>query len=82
MFCSTFVPQRLKLSRVLVVLQLAWVCTSPQLRRITLSDLGPLEGVRGTCGIVPNDPAGLTVSFNICQGLKFWHIASTPTLTM
>ena len=42
---------------------------------------GPFE-CQGTCGIVPNGPAGLAVSFNIHQGLKCWHIASTMTLTM
>ena len=25
----------------------------------------------GSCGIVPNGPAGSVISFNICQGLKF-----------
>ena len=36
---NTFVPRWLKLSCVLVVLQLAWVRTSPQLRWITQSGL-------------------------------------------
>ena len=36
---NIFVPRWLKLSRVMVVLQLPWVRTSPQLRWITRSDL-------------------------------------------
>ena len=55
---NIFVLQWLKLSRLLVVLQLAWVHTSPQLSLITQSDLAlclALDRVSGTCGIVPND---------------------------
>ena len=59
-----------------------WVCTSPQLSWITQHSLVPFEGCQGSCGIVPNGPASLVVSFNICQGLKCKHVASTPTLTM
>ena len=44
--------------------------------------LAPFPGFQGYCGIVPNGPAGLVVSFNIRQGLKCKHVASTPTLTM
>ena len=65
-----FVPQWLKFSHVLVVLQLAWVRTSPQSSWITRSILAPFAGCQGSCGIVSNGPAGLVVSFNIRQGLK------------
>ena len=65
-----FVPRWLKFSHVLVVLQLAWVRTSPQLSWITQSGLAPFPGCQGSCGIVPNGPAGSVVSFNIRQGLK------------
>ena len=65
-----FVPQWLKFSHVLVVLQLAWVRASPQLSWITRSGLAPFPGCQGSCGIVSNGSAGLVVSFNICQGLK------------
>ena len=39
-------------------------------------------GCLGSCGIVPDGPTGLVVSFNIGQRLKCKHIASTPTLIM
>ena len=65
-----FAPRWLKFSHVVVVLQLAWVRTSPQLSWITQSGLAPFPGCQGSCGIVPNGPAGSVVSFNIRQGLK------------
>ena len=54
---NIFVPRRLKLSCVLVVLQLVGVRTSPR------------SGL-ALCGIVPNGPADSVVSFNISQGLS------------
>ena len=65
-----FAPRWLKFSHVVVVLQLAWVRTSPQLSWITQSGLASFPGCQGSYGIVPNGPAGLVVSFNIRQGLK------------
>ena len=65
-----FAPRWLKFSHVVVVLQLAWVRTSLQLSWITQSGLAPFPGCQGSCGIVPNGPAGSVVSFNIRQGLK------------
>ena len=62
-----FVSQWLKFSHVLVVLQLAWVCTSPQFSWITRFGLAPFPGCQGSRGIVPNGPASSVVSF---QGLK------------
>ena len=59
-----FVPWWLKFSHALVVLQLAWVRTSPQLSWITRSSLAPFPGYQGSCGIVPNQSTGLVVSFN------------------
>ena len=53
-----------------------------QLSWITWSGLAPFPGCQGSCGIVPNGPTGSVVFFNIRQGLKCWHVASTPTLTM
>ena len=50
--------------------------TSPQLSWITWS------GCQGSFGIVPNRPGGSVISFNICQGLKCKHVASTPNLTV
>ena len=35
----------------------------------------------GSCGINPDGPTILFVSFNTRQGLKCSHVASTPTLT-
>ena len=67
---------------VLVVLQLAWVHTSPQLSWITMWGLTPSPEYQGSCGIVPYGPAGFVVSFNIHLELKCNHVASTPTLTM
>ena len=67
---SNFFPRLLKLSHVLVVFQLAWVRTSPQLSRITRSGLGSFAGCQGFCGMVLNGPAVLVVSYNIRQGLK------------
>ena len=51
-----FVSQLLKLSHVLVVLQLAWVPTSPKLSCIMRSGLAPFLGCQGSCGIAPNEP--------------------------
>ena len=51
---NSFISRLLKLSHVLILFQLAWVCTSPQLSRITQSGLAPLGGCQGSCGIVPN----------------------------
>ena len=42
----------------------------------------PFPGCQGSCVIVPNGPASSVVSFNMYQGLKFYQVASTPTLTM
>ena len=41
-----------------------------QLNWITQSALVPFPGCQGSCGIVPNGPAGLVASINIRQGLK------------
>ena len=65
-----FVPRWLKFSHVLIVLQLGWVHTSPQLSWIMRSGLAPFPGCQGSCDIVPNGPAGSVISFNIRQGLK------------
>ena len=46
------------------------------------SGLALFPGCQGSCSIVRNGPAGLVVSFNICQGLKCSHVASRLTLTM
>ena len=75
---NIFVPRWLKLSRVLVVLQLAWMRLFPQLSWITRSGLAlclALDRVSGYCGIVPNVPA---VSSNKLQGLK-WLACSIDT---
>ena len=32
--------------------------------------------------LIPNRPVGSVISFNLGQGLKCKHVASTPTLTM
>ena len=63
-------------------LKLAWVCTFPQFSLITRSGLEPFPGYRGSCSIVANGPPGLVVFFNIRQGLKCYHVASTLTLIM
>ena len=65
-----FVPQLLELPHVLIVLQLAWMHSSPQLSWITQSGLAPYPGCQDSCGMVPNGSPGSNVSFNICQGLK------------
>ena len=78
----SFVPRLLKFSHVLVVLGLAWVRTSPQLSWIAWSRLALFRGCWGSCSIVPNGPTGLVVSFNMCQRLKYKHLASTLTWTM
>ena len=58
-------------------------CALPtQLSWMTRSGLAPCPGCQGSCGIVPNGPVASIVSFNIHQGLKCKHVASTPTLTM
>ena len=67
---NNFFPRLLKLSHVLVVFQLAWVRTSPQLSRITRSGLASFVGCQPSCGMVPNGPAVSVVSYNIRQGLK------------
>ena len=67
---DTFVCQLLKLSHVLVALQLAWVRTSPQLSWIMRSGLPSFPGCQVSFGIVPNGSADSVVSFNIYQGLK------------
>ena len=46
------------------------------------SSFGPFPGCQGSCGTVPNGPASSVVSFNICWGLKCYHVVSTPNLTM
>ena len=33
------------------------------------SSLAPFSGCQGSCGIVPNGPAGSVISFNMRQGL-------------
>ena len=57
-----FVSLLLKLSLVLIVLQLAWVCTSPKLRWILQSDLAHFPGCQDSFGIVRNGPAGSVIS--------------------
>ena len=69
---NIFVPRWLKLSRVLVVLQLAWMRLFPQL---SWHCVWPLIRCQGTCDIVPNVPA---VSSNKRQGLK-WLACSIDT---
>ena len=49
-------PQLLKLSHVLVVLQLVWVQTSPQFSPITRCNLAPFSAFQGSCGINSNGP--------------------------
>ena len=49
---------------------------------ITRSGLASFPGCQDSCGIIPNGPAGPVPSFNIRQGLKCYHVALTPTLTM
>ena len=56
-----FVPLLLKFFHVLVVLQLAWVHISSQLSWIMQSGFAHFPGCEGSCGIVPNEPAGLVV---------------------
>ena len=46
------------------------------------SSLTLFSGCQGSCGTVTNGPAGSVVSFNIDQGLKCYHVALTPTLTV
>ena len=70
----------LKLAHVLIVLQFTWVRTSQHLSWITWSGLPPLLGCQGSCGTVPNEPAGSFVSFNIRQGLKCKYVAATQTV--
>ena len=43
---------------------------SPLLSWIMRCGLAPFPGCQGSCGIVPNGPASLVVSFNIHHGLK------------
>ena len=53
-----FVPPLLKLSHVLAVLQLAWVCTSSQLKGITQSGLAPFlecQGSPSNSGLPPSN---------------------------
>ena len=78
-----FVPLLLKFYHVLVVLYLHG-CTLPHswLIELAWSGLAPIPGYQGSCCIVPNGPTGLFNSFNIRQGLKCKHVASTSTLTM
>ena len=54
----------------------------PAIELDTWSDLAPFPGCHVSCGTVLNGPTGSVVSFNIRQGLKCKHVASTPTLTM
>ena len=61
---------------------LAWVHISLHLSWKMQSGLAPFQGCQGSCGMVPNGSASFFVSFNICQGLKCLHVASTLTLTM
>ena len=72
------VPWLLKLSHVLVVLQLAWVRTFLRLSWITRSVLARFLWRQGSC----DGKTDLVVSFNIRQGLKCQHVASTPNLPM
>ena len=76
------VPWLLKLSHVLFFFITCMVVHFPELSWIVQSGLAPFPGCQGSCGIVPNGPADLVISFHICQGLKCQHVASTPTLTM
>ena len=55
---------------------------SLELSWIIQSGLAPFPGSQGSSGIVPNRPASLDISFNICQRLKCKHVALIPTLTM
>ena len=55
--------------------------TSLQLSWITRSGLAPFPRCQGSCGIVPNGPAGLVISFNKHHSLQCKRVASTPTLT-
>ena len=64
-----FVPRLLKFSHVLVALTSMGV-HFPAVDWIMRSGLASFPGCQGSCGIVPNGPAGSVVSFNICQGLK------------
>ena len=64
-----FVPWLLKLSRVFVVLQLAWAHISPQMSWITLSGLAPFPGCQGFPGKIPNGPAHSVIFFNM-SGLE------------
>ena len=57
-----FVSVLLKLSLVLIVLQLAWVCTSPKLSWILQSDLAPFPGCQDSCDIFWNGLAGSVIS--------------------
>ena len=66
---TIFIPRWLKFSHVLVVLQHAWVRTSPQLSGIRRSDLAPFPECQGSCGIVPNGPAGFV--FFLLSGFYF-----------
>ena len=56
--------------------------TSPQFSWIVQSSLALFQGCQYSFGIVPNGPAGLVISLNICQGLMYWPAASTLTLTI
>ena len=56
--------------------------TTLQLSWITQSGVAPFSGCHGSCGIVPNGPASLVISFSIHQGLECKPVASTPTLIM
>ena len=67
---NIFVPQLLKLSHFLVVLQLARVLNLLQLRWITRTDLVPFPGCQSSCGIISNGSGGLVVSFVIRKRLK------------
>ena len=53
----------------------------PALSWITQSCLAPIPECQGSCGIVPNTPSDLVVSFSTCQGFKCKHLASMLTLT-
>ena len=63
-----FVSRFFKLSYVLVILQLAWVHTSPQLCWIARSGLALFPICQGSCGIVSSGLASSVVSFNTDQG--------------
>ena len=52
------------------------------MRWITWSSLAPFRRCQGSCAMVSNGPNSSFISFNIRQGLKCWHVASKPTLTM